>query len=233
MSVVLIVDDEPQIRHALVVNLGVRGYAVLEAADGESGLQRIAAQRPDLVLLDLGLPNVDGLEVLQALRRWSDVPVIVLTARDDERMKVRALDAGADDYVTKPFGMSELLARLRATLRRATTYVEGDPVLATDWFTVDLTTHVASAGEPRRPVALTRTEWAIVEHLARHPGRLVTYRQLIDQVWGEGSTVQPRLIRVHLASIRHKLERDPSRPEHFLTDSGIGVRLAEPAVATS
>ena len=227
MPVILIVDDEPQIRHALEVNLGVRGYTVIDAADGESGLQRVAADRPDLVLLDLGLPNVDGLDVLEALRRWSDVPVIVLTARDDERMKVRALDAGADDYITKPFGMGELLARLRATLRRAETFTVSDPVLATDWATVDLAAHVATAGEPRHEVTLTRTEWAIVEHLARHPGRLVTYRQLIDQVWGEGSAVQPRLIRVHLASIRHKLERDPSRPEHFLTDSGIGVRLAD------
>jgi two-component system KDP operon response regulator KdpE len=232
MPVILIVDDEPQIRHALEVNLGVRGYDVIDAADGESGLQRIAADRPDLVLLDLGLPKVDGLDVLEALRRWSDVPVIVLTARDDERMKVRALDAGADDYVTKPFGMGELLARLRATLRRSATFTEGDPVLTTDWFTVDLTAHVASTGEPRRTVLLTRTEWAIVEHLARHPGRLVTYQQLIDQVWGEGSAVQPRLIRVHLASIRHKLERDPSRPEHFLTDSGVGIRLAESTVTT-
>jgi two-component system KDP operon response regulator KdpE len=122
---------------------------------------------------------------------------------------------------------------LRATLRRSAAFTEGDPVLATDWFTVDLTSHAASAGEPRRPVTMTRTEWAIVEHLARHPGRLVTYQQLIDQVWGEGSAVQPRLIRVHLASIRHKLERDPSRPEHFLTDSGVGIRLAESTVTTS
>ncbi|MFT3852912.1 MAG: response regulator [Ilumatobacteraceae bacterium] len=197
------------------------------------GVQRAAADRPDLVLLDLGLPTAAGLSVLEALRRWSDVPVIVLTACDDERTKVRALDAGADDYVTKPFGMGGLLARLRATLRRAVTFAETEPVLTTDWFTIDLRTRTATAGEPRRPVTPTRTEWAIVERLARNPGRLVTCRQLLDHVWGDGIEVQPRLVRVHLASIRQKLERDPSRPAHFLTGSGLGVRCAvEPASST-
>ena len=224
MSTILIVDDEPQIRHALMINLGVRGYDVIEAADGEAALERAAADHPDLVLLDLGLPTIDGLTVLEALRRWSDVPVVVLTARDDERTKVNALDAGADDYVTKPFGISELLARLRATLRRSSNFDENMPVLDTDWFTINLTEHTASAGRPRRPVSLTRLEWAIVDQLARNPGRLCTYQHLIERVWGTGSNVQPRLLRVHLASIRHKLERDPTRPEHFVTDSNIGMR---------
>jgi len=231
---ILIVDDEPQIRHALALNLGIRGYDILEADDGERGLQLVAADHPDLVLLDLGLPRLDGIAALEAIRRWTDVPVVVLTARDDERMKVRALDAGADDYVTKPFGMGELLARIRATLRRAETFDDAAAVLDTDWFTIDLATHQATAGVPRLPVALTRTEWAIVEHLVRHAGRLVTYEKLLDDVWGPGADIQPRLVRLHLASIRRKLERDPARPEHFLTDSGIGIRCSiEPAPITT
>ncbi len=225
MSTILIVDDEPQLRHALAINLSVRGYDVLEAGDGEAALERVAVDHPDLVLLDLGLPSIDGLSALGALRRWTDVPVIVVTARDDERTKVLALDAGADDYVTKPFGMGELLARLRASLRRASSFEEQSPVVETNWFTVDLANHTASAGQPRRPVSLTRLEWTIVDRVARHPGRLVTYRELIDHVWGPASTVMPRVLRVHLSSIRHKLERDSAHPEHFITDPMVGVRF--------
>ena len=224
MPSILIVDDEPQLRHALALNLGIRGYDIHQATDGEAGIQAAATTHPDLILLDLGLPHLDGMNVLQAVRRWSDVPIVVLTARDDEQMKIRALDAGADDYVTKPFGMNELLARLRAVLRRSTTFTETAPQLHTEWFDVDLADGTATAGEPRRPVHLTRIEWAIIEQLARTPGRLLTYQQLIDAVWGGDGEVQPRLIRVHLNGIRRKLERDPSRPEHFLTDAGVGLR---------
>jgi two-component system KDP operon response regulator KdpE len=224
MSSILIVDDEPQLRHALALNLGIRGYDIHQATDGEAGIQAAATTRPDLILLDLGLPHLDGMNVLESVRRWSDVPVVVLTARDDEQMKIRALDAGADDYVTKPFGMNELLARLRAVLRRATTFNETEPRLHGEWFDLDLADRQATAGEPRRAVHLTRIEWAIIEQLARNPGRLITYQQLIDNVWGTGSDVQPRLIRVHLNGIRRKLERDPARPRHFLTDSGVGLR---------
>ncbi len=224
MPSILIVDDEPQLRHALALNLGIRGYDIHQATDGEAGIQAAATTHPDLILLDLGLPHLDGMNVLQAVRRWSDVPVVVLTARDDEQMKIRALDAGADDYVTKPFGMNELLARLRAVLRRSTTFTETAPQLHTDWFDVDLAEGTATAGAPRQPVHLTRIEWAIIEQLARTPGRLLTYQELIDAVWGADGEVQPRLIRVHLNGIRRKLERDPSRPEHFLTDAGVGLR---------
>jgi two-component system KDP operon response regulator KdpE len=224
MSSILIVDDEPQLRHALALNLGVRGYDIHQATDGEAGVQAVAVVRPDLVLLDLGLPHLDGMKVLEAVRRWSDVPVVVLTARDDEALKIRALDAGADDYVTKPFGMNELLARLRAVLRRATAPTETVPLLHTDFFDVDLAERRACAGRPRRPVHLTRIEWAIVEQLARHPGRLITYRQLIDGVWGADSDIRPRLVRVHLNGVRAKLEPDPSRPRYFLTDTGVGLR---------
>ena len=224
MPSILIVDDEPQLRHALALNLGIRGYDIHQATDGEAGIQAAATTHPDLILLDLGLPHLDGMNVLQAVRRWSDVPIVVLTARDDEQMKIRALDAGADDYVTKPFGMNELLARLRAVLRRSTTFTETAPRLHTEWFDVDLADGTATAGEPRQPVHLTRIEWAIIEQLARTPGRLLTYQQLIDAVWGGDGEVQPRLIRVHLNGIRRKLERDPSRPEHFLTDAGVGLR---------
>ena len=215
MSTILIVDDEPQIRHALVRSTSaVRGYDVVEAPDGEAALERAAADHPDLVLLDLGLPTIDGLSVLEALRRWSDVPVVVLTARDDERTKVRALDAGADDYVTKPFGMGELLARLRATLRRAPNFDEREPVLDTDWFTVDLTNHTASAGQPRQPVSLTRTEWAIVDHLMRNSGRLITYQNLIERVWGHGSdrstTTAAGAPRQHPPASSNATRTDPS-----------------------
>jgi two-component system KDP operon response regulator KdpE len=230
---VLVVDDEPQIRRALALNLGARGYEVFEASSGERALTLAATEHPDIVLLDLGLPGMDGIMVIEAIRGWSRVPIIVLTVRDDERSKVQALDAGADDYVTKPFGMAELLARLRAVARRAP---EGAPepteVVATD-FRLDLPGHRAfvrrragvTGAIDEAEVRLTPTEWGIVDHLVRFPGRLITYRQMMTAVWGSTYDADPNLLRVHMAHIRRKLEHDPSRPVHFITDSGMGYRF--------
>jgi two-component system, OmpR family, KDP operon response regulator KdpE len=224
MTRVLVVDDEAQIRRALRLNLRAHGYDVVEAATGELALQVAASERPDVVLLDLGLPGIDGVEVIEALRGWSSVPVVVLTVRDEEKSKVTALDAGADDYVTKPFGIEELLARLRAVLRRGTTDELMDPLVTTPSFSLDLADRRAhrDGGEP---VHLTRTEWAIVEHLVRHPDRLVTQRQLVDAVWGPTATPDTNLLRVHLNHIRRKLEDDSARPRHFITEPALGYRF--------
>jgi two-component system KDP operon response regulator KdpE len=220
---ILVVDDEPQIRRALSLHLGVRGYEVFEAESGEHAMQIAATEHPDVVLLDLGLPGMDGVLVIQALRGWTTVPIIVLTVRDDERSKVLALDAGADDYVTKPFGMAELLARVRAVLRRIPN-ADGAPAeVTTASFRLDLAAHRAFVADTE--VRLTPTEWAMVEYLVRYPGRLVTYRQLITAVWGSTYDPDPNLLRVHMGHIRRKLELDGARPKHFITDSGMGYRF--------
>jgi len=223
MTRVLVVDDEPQIRRALLLNLRARGYDVLEAASGEAAVQAAASEHPDLVLLDLGLPGMSGLDVIAALRGWSQVPIIVLTVRDDERAKVLAFDAGADDYVTKPFGMDELLARLRAALRRSRPVVQ-EPIVVTAAWTLDRSAHTV-LGIDHEPIRLTPTEWAIAEHLTRHPRRLVTQRQLVDAVWGPTYEPDANLLRVHLAHIRRKLEPDASRPRYFITEPGVGYRF--------
>jgi two-component system, OmpR family, KDP operon response regulator KdpE len=224
---ILVVDDEPQIRRALSLHLGVRGYEVFEADTGERAMQIAATEHPDVVLLDLGLPGVDGVLVIEALRGWTNMPIIVLTVRDDERSKVQALDAGADDYVTKPFGMAELLARVRAVLRRTPTEAETQAEVTTSSFRLDLAAHRAyvMANQRETEVRLTPTEWAMVEYLVRYPGRLVTYRQLITAVWGASYDPDPNLLRVHMAHIRRKLELDGARPKHFITDSGMGYRF--------
>ncbi len=224
---ILVVDDEPQIRRALSLHLGARGYEIFEADTGERAIQVAATEHPDVVLLDLGLPGMDGVLVIQALRGWTEMPIIVLSVRDDERAKVQALDAGADDYVTKPFGMAELLARVRAVLRRPAGAQESKPEVCTSSFRLDLNAHRAFvtdvAGDEE--VRLTPTEWAMVEYLVRYPGRLVTYRQLITAVWGPTYDPDPNLLRVHMAHIRRKLEVDGARPKHFITDSGMGYRF--------
>jgi two-component system KDP operon response regulator KdpE len=226
LAKVLVVDDEPQIRRALSLNLGARGYEVFEAESGERAMHLASTEHPDVVLLDLGLGGMDGTMVIDGLRGWTQVPIIVLTARDDERSKVLALDAGADDYITKPFGMAELLARLRAALRRAQ---PGDTDLAevgTDHFRLDLAAHRAFVGADADEVRLTPIEWGIVTHLVRNPERLVTYKQLVAAVWGPNYDPDQSLLRVHMGHIRRKLEADPSRPAHFITDSGMGYRFA-------
>lgn len=225
MTTVLVVDDEPQLRRALRINLRARDYEVVVAASGEEALRLAATTRPDLVILDLGLPGIDGVEVIHGLRGWSRVPILVLSARDDEYAKVAALDAGADDYVTKPFGMAELLARLRAAERRvAGEDAEVPPSVHTDHFTIDLVASrvTDAAGEP---IHLTPTEWHIVAHLARNEGRLLTQPQLLEEVWGPGYDNESGYLRVHMAHIRAKLEPDPSRPRYFHTEPGMGYRL--------
>jgi two-component system KDP operon response regulator KdpE len=220
---ILVVDDEPQIRRAMTLNLKARGYDLVEAATGERALQAAATENPDLILLDLGLPNMSGIDVIHGVRGWSPVPIIVLTVRDDERSKVAALDAGADDYVTKPFAINELLARIRAVLRRVPDNEPAPAVVTTEAFRLDLAGRRARANG--NDVHLTPTEWAMVEFLVRHPERLVTRRQLVNAVWGPNYEPDANLLRVHLTHIRRKLEPDPSRPRHFVTEAGMGYRF--------
>ena len=234
MTRVLVVDDERQIRRALAVNLRARGFEVVEAATGEEALVAAAAQHLDVVVLDLGLPGIDGIEVVEGLRGWSSVPIVVLSVRDAEADKVAALDAGADDYVTTPFGMDELLARLRAALRRAVPAAE-EPVIETDGMRIDLADKrvfrrrdapAGPGGDDReQEVHLTPTEWGLVEVLARHRGKLVSQRQLLQEVWGPSYGTETNYLRVHMAAIRRKLEPDPGRPRWFLTEPGMGYRL--------
>jgi two-component system KDP operon response regulator KdpE len=223
MTRILVVDDEVQIRKALSVNLTARGYEVDLASSGEEALVSAAAHHPDLVLLDVGLPGIDGVEVVEGLRGWTTIPIIMLSVRDSEADKVRALDAGADDYVTKPFGMNEVLARLRAALRRHQPAPEQATVDTGD-FVVDLAQKTVVLVDGSRP-HLTPTEWAIVEVLVRSPGRLVTQRQLLQQVWGPQYEHETNYLRVHLAAIRKKLEPQPGRPRYFVTEPGIGYRF--------
>jgi two-component system KDP operon response regulator KdpE len=221
-SRVLVVDDEPQILKTLDVNLAARGYLVDLAATGEEALDLAAQRQPDLVILDLGLPGVDGINVVESLRQWSKVPILVLSARETERAKVAALDAGADDYVTKPFGMDELVARVRAALRRAGPPEEAANVV-TDGFTVDLAAKRILG--PDGEIRLTPTQWHVVEVLVRNRGKLVTQRQLLQEVWGPAYSDETHYLRVFLAQIRRKLEADPSHPKHFITEPGMGYRF--------
>ena len=209
MTRVLVVDDEPQILRALVTNLRARGYDVDAAGTGEIALELAARHRPDLVVLDLGLPDISGLDVIAGLRGWTDVPIVILSAREAERDKIAALDAGADDYVTKPFGMGELLARLRAALRRVAPSAE-EPVVTTPDFTVDFVTKRVHRNGSE--VKLTPTEWHLVEVLVRNAGKLVTQRQLLQEVWGPEYGTETNYLRVHMAHIRRKLEPEPAAP---------------------
>ncbi len=225
MTRVLVVDDEAPLRRALATNLRARGYEVDLAESAEVALERAAAHPPDLVVLDLGLPGLDGLDVIDGLRGWTTVPIIVLSARDEEAAKVAALDAGADDYVTKPFGMGELLARLRAALRRAAP-TDDAAVVAVGQLAIDLAAkRVTRAGEV---VHLTPTEWNVVEVLVRNAGKLVGQRRLLQEVWGPQYETETNYLRLYLAQIRRKLERDPSRPRHFITEPGMGYRFETP-----
>lgn len=228
MSRVLVVDDEPQILRALSINLRARGYEVDLAPDGERALDVAARHHPDVVVLDLGLPGIGGVDVIRGLRGWSQVPIVVLSVRDAEGDKVAALDAGADDYVTKPFGMDELLARLRAALRR-TAPAEEEAVVETADFTIDLAAKkVRRDGEE---VRLTPTEWHLVEVLVRNRGRLVAQRQLLQEVWGPQYEKETNYLRVYLAQIRSKLEPDPASPRYFVTEARMGYRFEPGRVA--
>ena len=223
MTRVLVVDDEPSILRALRINLSAREYDVSTAVDGTTGLAAVARDRPDVIILDLGLPDMDGTEVIHGVRGWTSIPIIVLSAWGQENQKVAALDAGADDYVTKPFGMDELLARLRAAVRRAAPAPD-EPVVATADFTVDLAAKqvVRSDGSA---VRLTPTEWQVLEILVRNSGRLVTQKQLLREVWGPTYETESNYLRVYLAQLRRKLEPEPSRPRYLLTELGGGYRF--------
>ncbi|MFI8105183.1 response regulator [Streptomyces sp. NPDC086023] len=226
MTRVLVVDDEPQIVRALVINLKARKYQVDAAPDGATALELAAARHPDVVVLDLGLPDMDGVEVIKGLRGWTRVPILVLSARHSSDEKVEALDAGADDYVTKPFGMDELLARLRAAVRRAEPVPGsgGDEVtVETAGFTVDLAAKKAS--RDGRDVRLTPTEWHLLEVLVRNSGRLVSQKQLLQEVWGPSYGTESNYLRVYMAQLRRKLEADPAHPRHFITEPGMGYRF--------
>ncbi|MFC9813364.1 response regulator [Streptomyces virginiae] len=226
MTRVLVVDDEPQIVRALVINLKARKYEVDAAADGASALELAAARHPDVVVLDLGLPDMDGVDVIKGLRGWTRVPILVLSARHSSDEKVEALDAGADDYVTKPFGMDELLARLRAAVRRAEPSAGGgedEVVVATEGFTVDLA--AKKAVREGRDVRLTPTEWHLLEVLVRNGGKLVSQKQLLQEVWGPSYGTETNYLRVYMAQLRRKLEADPSHPRHFITEPGMGYRF--------
>jgi two-component system KDP operon response regulator KdpE len=225
MHRVLVVDDEPQLVRALAINLRARSYEVDAAHDGAGALRAAAARQPDVVVLDLGLPDMDGVDVIRGLRGWTRVPIIVLSARQASGEKVEALDAGADDYVTKPFGMDELLARVRAAVRRATPAGPGEDaaVVETETFTVDLAAKkVHRAGSD---VRLTPTEWHLLEVLVRSPGRLVGQKQLLQEVWGPAYGTESNYLRVYMAQLRRKLEADPARPRHFITEPGMGYRF--------
>ena len=220
---VLVVDDEPSILRALRINLAARNYQVSTASDGASGLAAMARERPDVMILDLGLPDMDGTEVIRGVRGWTSTPIIVLSVWGHESQKVAALDAGADDYVTKPFGMDELLARLRAAIRRASPAPD-EPVVKTEDFTVDLAAKRVTRADGS-DVRLTPTEWQLLEILVRNRGRLVTQRQLLQEVWGPAYETESNYLRVYIAQLRRKLEPEPSRPRYLLTEPGMGYRF--------
>jgi two-component system KDP operon response regulator KdpE len=223
MTQVLVVDDEPSILRTLRINLTARGYAVTTAADGAAGLAAVARDRPAVIILDLGLPDMDGTDVIHGVRGWTSTPIIVLSASGEEVRKVAALDAGADDYVTKPFGMDELLARLRAAIRRASPAPD-EPAVTTPDFTVDLAAKRVRR-KPDQDIRLTPTEWQLLEILVRNSGRLVTQKQLLREIWGPAYETESTYLRVYLAQLRRKLEPEPSRPRYLRTEPGIGYRF--------
>lgn len=227
MTRILVVDDDHQLLRALRINLKARGYEPILARDGSSALALASRFPPDLVIVDLGLPDIDGVQVVEGIRGWSTVPIIVLSARHEEQAKVRALDVGADDYVTKPFGMDELLARIRAALRRSAPGAEA-PVVTTAAFTVDLAARrvsVADGSAHGREVRLTPTEWHVLEVLVRNAGKLVGQRQLLQEVWGPKYETETNYLRVYLAQLRSKLEPDPAHPRYLITEPGMGYRF--------
>jgi len=226
MTLVLVVDDEPQILRALTINLRARHYDVITAATGADALASAAANPPDLVILDLGLPDLDGVDVVRGLRGWSTAPIIILSGRTDSADKVDALDAGADDYLTKPFGVDELMARLRAVSRRATP-ADDNPIVTFGLATVDLAARrvTLADGASRIEVRLTPTEWHLLEVMLRHPGKLISQRQLLTEVWGPGYETAGGNLRLYMAQLRRKLEADPGRPRHLLTEPGMGYRF--------
>ena len=222
--IVVLIDDEPQIRRLLRATLGSSGYRLYEATSGEDGLVEAATRQPDVVILDLGLPDIDGLQVIRRLREWSKVPIIVLSARGQEGDKVAALDAGADDYVSKPFAVGELLARLRVALRHAAVGESGEPTFTVAGLRVDQVKRLVQMDG--KDVHLTPIEYRLLTTLVRHAGRVLSQRQLLKEVWGPAHTDQAHYLRVYMGTLRRKLEQDPARPRYLLTEPGVGYRLA-------
>ena len=226
MTRVLVVEDDPQLVRALVINMQARQYGVDAAPDGATALRLAAARQPDVVMLDLGLPDMDGVDVIKALRGWTRVPILVLSARQASDEKVAALDAGADDYITKPFSMDELLARLRAAVRRTEDVPlapEATLVVTTDDFTIDLL--AKKAVRSGHDVRLTPTEWHLLEILVTSPGRLITQKHLLQEVWGVSQSNKTNYLRVYMAQLRRKLETDPAHPRYLITEPGMGYRF--------
>ncbi|SES09657.1 two-component system, OmpR family, KDP operon response regulator KdpE [Streptomyces sp. yr375] len=225
MTRVLVVEDDPQLVRALVINLQARQYGVDAAPDAAAALRLAAARQPDVVMLDLGLPDMDGVDVIKALRGWTRVPILVLSARQASDEKVAALDAGADDYITKPFSMDELLARLRAAVRRreGAPFVSEATLVETDEFTVDLRAKKATRGG--HDIRLTPTEWHLLEILITNPGRLITQKHLLQEVWGVTQSNKTNYLRVYMAQLRRKLETDPAHPRYLITEPGMGYRF--------
>ncbi len=224
--IILVIEDEPPLQKFLRVTLTSNGYQVIEATTGESGVRHAANDRPDLIILDLGLPDLDGVEVTKRIREWSAIPIIVVSARGKEQDKVVPLDAGADDYLTKPFGIGELMARVRVALRHlaATKQGAGDPVFQTGDLRVDLARREVSVRG--NPVRLTPNEFRLLAVLVKHAGMVMTHRQLLRDVWGPGSGDETHYLRVYMNQLRQKIESDPARPRHLLTETGVGYRLS-------
>ena len=225
MTRILVVDDEPQILRALRINLRARQYDVATAATGAEALRAASSHPPDLVVLDLGLPDIDGVEVIRGLRGWTAVPIIVLSGRSTSDDKVAALDAGADDYVTKPFGVEELLARIRAVTRRAVAPGEAAPIVHLGQYEVNLAERTIVGSDGHGEVRLTPTQWGMLEILLRNPGKLVSQRQLLREVWGPEYQTETNYLRQYMAQLRRKLEEDPARPRYLITEPGMGYRF--------
>lgn len=223
-TIALVIDDEPQIRRLLRVTLEANGYQVIDAATGQEGLVQAAQCRPNVIVLDLGLPDLDGITVLKRLREWSRVPIIILSVQDRDAEKAAALDAGADDYVTKPFGSAELLARLRVALRHSEEHTE-QPIFHSGHLVVDLADRRVTVGG--KEVLFTATEYNLLRLLVRHAGKVLTHRFLLREIWGPNAENQNHYLRVYVARLREKLEADPGRPALLLTEPGIGYRLVE------
>ena len=224
--IVVLIEDEPQMRRFLRAVLPSQGIELFEADTGERGLVEVGLRRPDVVLLDLGLPDIGGVEVVRRLREWSEVPVIILSARSDEADKVAALDAGADDYLTKPFGVGELLARLRVAMRRAARAEDGSHLFAAGPIKVDLNARrVEVSGEI---VHLTPLEYRLLSMLVRHAGKVLTHRHLLKEIWGPSHVEDAHYLRIYMAQLRRKLEDDPAQPRYLITEPGVGYRLAQP-----
>ena len=223
-SRILVVDDEPEIRRFLRASLRAQQYEVLEASNGTQALEVVTQRSPDLMILDLGLPDIDGVEITRRIREWSQLPIIILSVRDREKDKIEALDVGADDYLTKPFGVGELMARMRVVMRRVSTEAQ-EPVIVIKGLKIDLSRHQVSLAD--KDITLTPTEFDLLRVLIQNSGKVITHRQLIQKVWGKGYEDQSSLLRVNISNLRHKLEPDPNQPYYILTELGVGYRFRE------